>query len=72
MCRRGGPRSDLDRIRRSQRGRASGPAAGDFDEDGTPDLVLIFASLHAARIYRGDGQGGFIPVASPASRATRS
>ncbi|MFQ5532792.1 MAG: VCBS repeat-containing protein, partial [Candidatus Methylomirabilales bacterium] len=37
-------------------------ATGDFNEDGIPDLALIFASLNAAGIYRGDGKGGFAPT----------
>jgi hypothetical protein len=43
-------------------------ATGDFDRDGKPDLALIFASLHVARIYRGDGKGGFIPPAKAERR----
>ncbi|MGH7351742.1 MAG: FG-GAP repeat domain-containing protein, partial [Candidatus Methylomirabilales bacterium] len=41
---------------------------GDFNEDGKPDLVLVFASLHRVAIYLGDGRGGFTPAVSPASR----
>lgn len=40
-------------------------ATGDFTGDGKPDLAVIFASLDAAGIYRGDGKGGFQPMAPP-------
>ncbi|MGH7473408.1 MAG: FG-GAP repeat domain-containing protein, partial [Candidatus Methylomirabilales bacterium] len=45
--------------------------AGDFNEDGKPDLVLVFASLHKVGIYLGDGRGGFSPAVSSTSPSAR-
>ncbi|MGH7540307.1 MAG: CRTAC1 family protein [Gemmatimonadota bacterium] len=43
---------------------SGGPAWGDYDGDGDPDLFLPFYSDHANRLYRNDGEWAFAEVAA--------
>jgi hypothetical protein len=43
------------------------PAFGDLDEDGKVDMVVVNATPPALHILRGDGAGGFSPLATSTS-----